>query len=199
MITDILITRTEGNVSIHTATIACKDDYVALELSEKLTEPLFIEGEKMGIDVREIIWNERYKSECIMFAIVENSSGKTIGFCEIDHVLSEEPTIGIKLAEDYRGKGYGFLSAKMMIEEGWKIFDHPYFVWELEQENTVSRQLILKLGGKLLNNRCTLSGSMIKALQENGIEVNLEGLPKSIERYVIERPNASKKNLQQTK
>ena len=40
-----------------------------------------------------------------MFAIVENSSGKTVGFCEMDHALSEEPTIGIRLTEEYRGKG----------------------------------------------------------------------------------------------
>ena len=191
MITDILISRTEGNISIRTATTACKNDYLSLKLGENITDSLFAECKKMGIDVREIIWNERYKSECIMFSIVENSSGKTIGFCEINDVSSKEPTIGISLAEEYRGKGYGYRAAKMMIEEGWKIFDHPYFVWELEQENTASRQLILKLGGRVIDNRCTLPENMIKALQANGVEVNSEELPKSIERYVIDRPKAN--------
>ena len=191
MITDILVFRTLGNVSIRTATIAHKDDYIAHELSDRLTESLFEEAKKKGIDVREIIWDERYKSDCIMFEISENDSGKTIGFCEINHILSEEPTIGIKLAAEYRGKGYGFLAAKMMIEEGWKIFDHPYFVWELEQENTASRKLILKLGGRLIDSRCALSESMIQVLRENGIEFDSKELPNSIERYAIERPRAS--------
>ncbi len=188
MITDILITRTEGNVSIHTATEADKEDYIALELGGDFIQSLVKVGADKEIDVGGIIWNERFESDCIMFAIVENSSGKTVGFCEIDHVSSEEPTIGITLDEAYRGKGYGYLAAKMMIEEGWKIFKHPYFVWELDQENIASKKLALKLGGELINHRCALPEHMIRVMRENGIEVSSEDFSDSVERYRIDRP-----------
>ena len=188
MITDILITRTEGNVSIHTATEADKEDYIALELGGGFIQSLVKVGAEKEIDVGGVIWNERFESDCIMFAIVENSSGKTVGFCEIDHVFAEEPTIGITLDEAYRGKGYGYLAAKMMIEEGWKIFKHPYFVWELDQENIASKKLALKLGGELINHRCALPEHMIRAMRENGIEVSSEDFSDSVERYRIDRP-----------
>ncbi len=188
MITDILIHRTEGDISIRTATEVDKDDYIALELDGDYMQSLAKVGTEEGIDVGDIFWNERCQIDCIMFAIMENKSGKTVGFCTIEQVSSEEPTIGITLAEPYRGKGYGYLAAKMMIEEGWKIFDHPYFVWELNQDNIVSRRLVLKLGGKLINNRCVLSENMIKVMRENGIEINPEIYSASVERYKLERP-----------
>ena len=188
MITDILINRTEGDVSIHTATEADKEDYIALELDGEMLQSLIKVGADKKIDMRAIIWDERYNSDCIMFAIVENASGKTVGFCEIEHTKTDEPTIGITIAEGYRGKGYGYLSAKMMIEEGWKIFNHPYFIWEVEQENTASKKLAIKLGGQLVNNRCVLPENMIKVMRENGIEINSEDFPDSVERYKIERP-----------
>ena len=188
MITDILINRREGDISIHTATEADKDDYIELELSGALLQNLIKVGAEKDIDVRSIIWDERYKNDCIMFAIVENASEKTIGFCEIERISSDEPTIGITLAEGYRGKGYGYLAAKLRIEEGWKIFEHPYFIWELEQENAASRKLVTKLGGQYINNRCVLSESMIARMRENGIEIKREDFPDSVERYKIERP-----------
>jgi predicted acetyltransferase len=188
MITDILISRTEGNICIHTATEADKDDYVALELGDDILKSLLKVGVEKEIDVPGIIWNERYESDCIMFAIVELSSGKTVGFCEIEHLSSSEPTIGIMLAEVYRGKGYGYLAAKMMIEEGWRLFNFPYFIWELIQDNIASKKLVLKLGGKLINHRCVLPDHVIKVMRENGIEVNPNDYPDSVERYKIDRP-----------
>ena len=190
MITDILINRSEGNISIHTATEADKDEYISLELTGTLMQSVVKVGADKDIDIRSIIWDERYKSDCIMFAIVENSSGNTIGFCEIEHISSAEPTIGITLAEVYRNKGYGYLAAKMMIEEGWKIFDHPYFIWEVEEDNIASKKLAIKLGGKPINNRCVLSENMLKIMRESGIDVSPEDFPNSIERYKIERPLA---------
>ena len=92
MITDILITRSEGDISIRTATEADKDKYIALEMDDDLIQSLVKVGAEKDIDVRGIIWNERFESDCIMFAIVENSSGQTVGFCEIEHISSEEPT-----------------------------------------------------------------------------------------------------------
>ena len=188
MITNIPINRSEDNISIHTATELDKEEYVAFELAGELLQSLIKTGVDKEIDIQGTIWNERYKSDCIMFAIVENSSGKTIGFCEIEHVSSYEPTIGITLAKDYRRKGYGYLAAKMMIEEGWKVFAHPYFIWELEQDNTASKKLVLKLGGKLVENHCILPDHMIKAMCENGIEVDPNIYTDSVERYKIDRP-----------
>lgn len=188
MITDILINRTEGDISIHTATEADKEDYIALELKGDMLQSLVKVGADKEIDMHSIIWGERYKSDCIMFAIVENATNQTVGFCEIENVSADEPTIGITIAEGYRGKGYGYLATKMMIEEGWKIFTHPYFIWEVEQENIASKKLAKKLGGVLINHRCVLPESIIQVMRKNGMEINQDDFPDSVERYKIERP-----------
>ena len=188
MITDILICRTEGNICIHTATEADKSDYIAFVSDTSLMNSLQKAFSDKGIDIGEIIWKERYDSDCIMFAIIEISTEKTVGFCEIEHIYSDEPTIGITLAENCRGKGYGYLAAKMMIEEGWKIFMHPYFIWELDRENIASRKLVLKLGGKFVNTRCALSEYVIKVMRENDLDINADNYSDSVERYKIERP-----------
>ena len=102
MITDIIVNRIEGNISIQTATEAVKDDYVAFEMNGEFWQSLAEAGQDNGIDVSSVIWNDRYNMDCIMFSIVENESHKIIGFCEIEH-LSTEPTIGITIADGYRG------------------------------------------------------------------------------------------------
>lgn len=188
MITDIIINRSEGDISIRTATENDKEDYVAFELNDELLQSFERVGADKKIDLRSIVWDERYKSDCIMFAIVENKSDKTIGFCEIEHVSEEEPTIGITLADGYRGKGYGYLSVRMVLEEAWKIFEHPYFIWEVEQDNIASKKLVLKLGGKFINRRCVLPDCAIKVMSENGLAVDPQNFPDSVERYKIERP-----------
>lgn len=188
MITDILIDRLEENIRIRTATQADKEDYIALMLRDSVFQKFEKIDVAKEIDLRSIIWNERYNNDCIMFAIVENISEKTIGFCEIENVSTDEPTIGITLFEDFHGKGYGYLAAKMMVEEGWKLFHHPYFIWEVEQDNIPSKKLAVKLGGRLINRRCILSEQMINIMREKGIEVKPEDFPNSVERYKIERP-----------
>ena len=92
------------------------------------------------------------------------------------------------LLDKYRGKGYGYLAAKMMIEAGWEILEHPYFVWEVHQDNEVSKKLVKKLGGKVINKRCAIPEYMLKVLQEGGMDIRAEDFPESIERYKLERP-----------
>lgn len=188
MITDILVNRTEGNISIHTMTDNDKAVYIATVLEEDLIQPLAKVGAKTGVDVGEIFWQACCQMDGIMFVIVENSSGNAIGYCEISEVSSPEPTLGVSISAPYRGKGYGYLAAKLMIEAGWEIFEHPYFVWELDDDNEASRKLALKLGGTPLPNRCELSDIVKQVLLENDIEVNPEKYPDSVERYKIERP-----------
>jgi len=188
MKTDLIITRTEGDITIHTATIADRARYVELELQGDLMKQVAEVGKTKGVDLEEIIWDERYKTDCIMFAIVENESGITIGFCEIEHISTDEPTLGISLEESYRGKGYGYSAAKAMIAEGWKIFDHDYFVWEVDKENEASKKLAVKLGGQLINHRCVLPEHILKMMRESGMDINIEDYPNSVERYKIERP-----------
>lgn len=101
MITNISIIKSEGNISIHTVKEEDKENYIAFELKGDLIDHLRKLSDMQGIDVREIIWEERYNSDCIMFAIVENEINETIGFCEIENLTSSEPTIGITLAEEY--------------------------------------------------------------------------------------------------
>ena len=151
------------------------------------------EGQTQGVDIEEMIWNERYAMECIMFVIVENESGKTIGFCELENISTDEPTIGIDISKEYRGKGYGYLAAKAMIEECWKIFPHQYFIWEARKENIASKKLVIKLGGVLINHRASLRGDVLDLLKENGFEAFSSDLDLAIERYKITRPKVESK------
>ena len=188
MITNIQVLKFADGISIRTATETDKDAYVSIKLEEEIGPSLVAEGMKQGIDIYGLIWNSVCNSDCILFVIVEESTGKNIGFSEINRVSSNEPTIGITLASEFRGKGYGYTAAKMTIEEGWNLFDHPYFVWELEKENTASRKLVLKLGGQRMNNRCVFSENVIKMMKEKGIDVTTQCFSDTIECYKIERP-----------
>lgn len=188
MITDILIERSQDNIQIRTATTGDREDYIAHIFRQKTFEKIREIGEEKEIDFSSVIWNDRYHSDSIMFAIVETISKKTIGFCEIEQLSTAEPTIGITLDKEYQGKGYGYLATKMMIEEGWKLFQYPYFIWETDQDNIPSKRLAIKLGGKLFNKRGVLTESALQALQELGIEIDFEENADYIERYKIERP-----------
>ena len=188
MITNILISRTDGKVTIHTATEADKNDYLTIASYDESVRLLFKIGKEKKLDINEILWKDRYERDCIMFAIVENESGKTIGFCEIENISKTEPTIGISIDPNYQRKGYGYAAAKMMIEEGWKIFDHTYFMWEVEQDNIPSRKLALKLGGKRQENRRLFEDCMLQVMEEKGVSLPPECFENSIERYAIERP-----------
>lgn len=76
----------------------------------------------------------------------------------------------------------------MMIESGWQIFDSPYFVWEVDNDNLPSKRLALKLGGELINNRRSISDKIFKMMQDSGLEISEEDFPESVERYKICRP-----------
>lgn len=195
MITDLIITRAEREITIRTATISDKERYVELELEKALGRALAKAQEILGNDPIEYIWNERYNMDCIMFAIVENKSGTTIGFCGIENISTNEPTLFISLGEQYQGKGYGYFATKAMLLEGWKIFEHDYFIWEVLQNNIASKKLAMKLGGRLINLRNYFSENAIELMKENEeflkkhkINIDPEDYANSVERYKIERP-----------
>ena len=188
MFIDHSIVRDAENIIIRTVTEADKEEYISLQFDDNLLNSFAQAGEIVSVDVREIFWKERYESDSILFSIVEKDTGCIAGFCEIDHISEDEPTIGITLLDKYRGRGYGYLAAKMMIEAGWEILEHPYFVWEVHQDNEPSKRLVEKLGGKLINRRCAIPEYMLKVLQEGGMDIQAKDFPESIERYRLERP-----------
>ena len=167
---------------------ADKDAYLDMLFDNGLLKALQEAGESVNVDIREILWKERFESDSILFLIIENSSQKIIGFCEIDAISEDEPTVGITLLKDYQGKGYGYIAVKMMLEEAWKVLDHPYLVWEVHEENEASKRLVSKLGGVRINNRCAIPDHMLKVLQEGGMDIEAKDFSESIERYKLERP-----------
>lgn len=187
MITDVLVSRTEGDITIRTATEADRDAYIEFQINTDLMKEVQKAGEEENVDLAEIIWGERYKTDCIMFVIIENTSGAIIGFCEIEHLQTNEPTLGIDIAPPFRKKGYGTSAAKAMLALGWELFNHDYFLWELDQENHASRRIALKLGGQRLENRQVIPDRVIKMMQDAGIEFS-EAFDPTVERYKIERP-----------
>ncbi len=188
MIIDKPIALTEGPITIRTITEADKYAFADIVLGRDIMKPFAKNNETVANSIRDIVWEDRQISDSISFLIVENDSKAEIGICEIHRLESSEPLISITIDDSYHNKGYGYLASKMMLEECWKIFDNPFFVWEVEKENIPSKRLAVKLGGKLTETFCTRQKDTPEVAQKSELEASSEGLTKTIEKYVIERP-----------
>ena len=161
MITDIMVHRTEGDISIRTMTEQDQADYSA-------TMDFRLNG--------------------IAFTIIENCSGKAIGFCEITLPPPFDPTVFVLIDPAYRGKGYGYLATKMAIEECWKIFDHPYYILECKDFNVAGKRIAEKLGGEFIAKDFTILDALAQYICEPDGE-NLVQHPACSVRYKLERPD----------
>lgn len=161
MMTDIMVHRTEGDISIRTMTERDQADYFA------------------AID---------FRLNGIAFTIIENCSGKAIGFCEITLPPPVDPTVFVLIDPAYRGKGYGYLATKMAIEECWKIFDHPYYILECKDFNVAGKRIAEKLGGKFLAKSISFVDVFTQYILEPDCEDPVLHATPSV-RYTIERPD----------
>lgn len=191
MITDIWVKHSAGQITVRTATEADRRKYVQFELEETIMHRLRSTSQELGIDTDEIIWSERVKLDGLLLAIEENQTHEVIGFCSIDSPKSKDPTLGIRICQAEQGKGYGYSAAKAMVELGWMIFPHDHFWWEVHQENEASRRIALKLGGTYSGRKGVIPKDALEHMRSMGIEIGLELLADSIERYKIFRPERS--------
>lgn len=79
---------------------------------------------------------------------------KIIGLANIKHELNDflrkkGGHIGLSLAKEYRGRGVGFATAKLLIERARTEFGIGDILMTNEPENIASRKLCEKLGAEL--------------------------------------------------
>lgn len=186
MIKDFYVNRKEGAITIYTATPFDKEKYFYIQTKGEYAN-LLQEGYEKGIDLIDFFWKEIYKENNLLFMIVENKSGRNVGYCTIEGINNSEPTIGVSLIKEFWGKGYGYLAAKAMIEESWKILNHPYYVWEVNKDNIASKKIAIKLGGKFIGYKPNFSTEQLRMLKEHGLKPTTTETS-NIERYKITRP-----------
>ena len=74
-----------------------------------------------------------------------------------------------------------------MIEESWKILNHPYYVWEVNKDNIASKKIAIKLGGEFIGYKPNFSTEQLRMLKEHGLKPTTTETS-NIERYKITRP-----------
>lgn len=78
-----------------------------------------------------------------------NNKGDFVGEISLSNYSSATPEMGIELAEQYRGKGIGYLIASAIIEELRNRNIYDYVIYTVYKDNIASVKLVEKLGGIL--------------------------------------------------
>lgn len=188
MMTDIMVHRTEGAISIRTMTENDQPDYIAWMSSAPGVQAYVQTSADRGCPVTEEFYAKNFGLNGITFIVVENCSGNSIGFCNIALPPPFEPTVCVYIHPSYRSKGYGYLAMKMAIEECWKIFDQPYYILECKDFDVAGKRIAEKLGGKFLAKSISFVDVFTQYILEPDCEDPVLHATPSV-RYTIERPD----------
>ena len=139
-------------------------------LFELLNSPKFLKyigdrGVRTVEDADEFIesrYRESYRQNGFGLYVVERSEGESVGICGfVKRGYLNHPDIGFAFLPEYEGKGYGFESAKALLEFGFRElgFDVVYAI--TSPENTASEKLLAKLGFRLEHPITTPEGDSV--------------------------------------
>lgn len=113
---------------------------------------------------------ERVNAENIFCcAIIEKSTEDICGFCEIKDIDTFTPEIGIDIRDGYMGRGYAQEAIKQLISYASEKFKINYFIWKADKNNSISRHIAEKLGGKLILEEATMKQWIIDYGKEKGL------------------------------
>lgn len=92
----------------------------------------------------------KYKLACTTYWVTLDE--KVIGLADIKHYLNYENSkvgghIGIALLKDYRNKGIGYNTMKLLIEKTGKEFNISKILITTQEDNIPMRRVLEKLGG----------------------------------------------------
>lgn len=81
------------------------------------------------------------------YTVIRKADGVKLGTCGLyDREGLEGVDIGFAFLPAYEGQGYGFESARRLLQAAWETFDLPMVQAITQEDNTASRHLISKLG-----------------------------------------------------
>ncbi len=108
-------------------------------------------GERVEIQLTGKDNSEGYPS--YDFRIVLKETGKKIGYCDLRDGMNDSlyyaGQIGYRIQEAYRGHGYAYEAASLLLEYA-KELGMESLIITCSPENTASRKTIEKLGGEFM-------------------------------------------------
>ncbi len=147
---------------------------------ELLNTPLFLKyigdrGVRNGNDAREFIesrYRKSYREHGYgLYAVVLKDNGPAIGMCGfVRRDTLPGPDIGFAFLPDHEKKGYGFESAKAMMEYGFEVlgFDEVFAITTPDNES--SGRLLEKIGFSFAKNIDAPDGETLKLFSSRNIK-----------------------------
>ncbi len=120
------------------------DPFENVETAEKVLGD-FMQGQKEGRDI---------------FCVMLDQKGNFVGSVEAHGIDTSSPEVGIWIAREQQGKGYGEEGIRRIMEFVRKNRSVRYFIYEADYRNQASVRLVEKLGGEKTeqNEITTVSG-----------------------------------------
>ena len=112
------------------------------------------------------IWRDVSAANVFAYAIVENSTGETYGFCQLKNVDTSTPEIGIDIRDSYMGRGYAQETVRLLIDYASQHYNVDYFIWKADKANSVSRRIAEKLGGVLCSEEPTMESGLLTMVEK---------------------------------
>lgn len=111
--------------------------------------------------VLDNLWKIEMSEKQDSFAIIERSTGNISGFCMINEVNTDHPSLGIDMLDDYTGRGYAQAAIKLLIQYAFDNYSMDALLWKADRKNMISRHIAEKMGGILIKEEPTLSQDMV--------------------------------------
>ena len=118
--------------------------------------------------VREV-WEKEKEGHLLIFTIIEKCSNEICGFCQLKHMDTPTPELGIDIIDEFMGNGYAQEAIWLLISHAKLYYNVDYFIWEAEKDNLISCHIAEKLGGKLIKEKPLLPDSFITFGKDKGI------------------------------
>ena len=115
------------------------------------------------------VWKKEKEEHLLIFTIIEKCSNEICGFCQLKHMDTPTPELGIDIIDEFMGKGYAQEAIRLLISYTKLYYNVDYFTWEAEKDNLISRHIAEKLGGKLIKEKPLLPDSFITFGKDKGI------------------------------
>ena len=115
------------------------------------------------------VWKKEKEEHLLIFTIIEQCSNEICGFCQLKHMDTPTPELGIDIIDEFMGKGYAQEAIRLLISHAKLYYNVDYFTWEAEKDNLISRHIAEKLGGKLIKEKPLLPDSFITFGKDKGI------------------------------
>ena len=161
------------------------DKELFLEINRLMPLVTKIENVK---EYEDILWEGYRKPTTSAYFILDNHTHTVLGICQLDHIDTKTPHIGIDILEKYRQQGYGYEAVRLFIQNVHLICEADYFIWRCFQDNLGSQCLAKKLGGILINKMPGFPEHIIQIAKEKGIFSSEEEIPVLYEYKIPKEP-----------